>query len=310
LNIIYDGSKFSKERNALLLAIESKNKLGKSAENIINRLRGQSFTEEKSEAPDFILKSSSGVTGIEHFQVSTGSVKKKDNWQSLPDEIKAVLNNCDDKQYINDKTKRKLRQAMEATRYPASIDTFRDIFNKHLEKAKIYKKNICKYGGDHLIFFIEMLFWDFIGLTAVGKKTFNCNYDNIPLSKEIVDIISVADDVDSVIIFFNYNPYHHNSTLFAFTPTEARNGEISEEIYEYVGYDESLEKKLIKLSCDEISTDKINTIDNYFELCNEVTEDCKKSQAYILSGKSCLVNTFTYDMMIYKGIIDDKRKNS
>jgi hypothetical protein len=305
LGIINSGSKEIDENFALAIATQSEIKLGKSVDKILGWLRGKPCTNKKTESPDFILNSSSGVVGIEHFKVSTGSIEKRGKWYSLPDEIYGASKgeHCD-----HEKTEETYKKAMVATRYPSSICTFKSILEKHLKHTKEYKEHISNYGGDRLVFLIELVHWDFIGLTAVGKKTFDCDYDNIPLCKDIVDSISEATDVDAVVILFNFYPYH-NSTVFAFTPQEAKNGDIGEEIYEYIGYDESLEEKLIKLSCDGVLANELCDIDNYHELTNAVMENFEKSQLCIRSGKSCLVVTCVYDMMMDKGLVYNKRKN-
>jgi len=49
------------------------------------------------------------------------------------------------------------------------------------------------------------------------------------------------------------------------------------------------------------------TVDNYFALNELVMENIKNSQIQIRSGKPCIVVTTAYDMMVYEGLIDDKR---
>jgi hypothetical protein len=288
------------------MAIKSKNKLGKSAAIILGSLRGESCTKEKVESPDFILKGTSGVIGIEHFQVTATSYMRKGKWQSTPDEIYHTLCNNKGKHYDRETIENTYKKGMKENRYSSSIQVFKSSFENHLKKAKEYKKNICKYGGDHLVFLIDVLYWDFYGLTAVGNKTFNCDYVNIPLCKDIVDIISDANNIDTVVIMFRFDSTH-DSTVFAFTPQEAKNDDIGVEVYEYIGYGESLESELIKLSCNGVTADKTYNIDNYFKLLTTVEKNKKEIKDCILAGKSCIVPTSVYDEMAYKGLIDDKR---
>lgn len=304
-NINIDSKEW-KEKFALEMAIQAKIKLGKSAAIILGSIIGESCTKEKGESPDFIIKGTSGVIGIEHFQVTATSYMKKGKWQSTPDEIYHALYNDKGEHYDRETIMNTYKKGMKENRYSSSIKIFTSTFDNHLKKAEEYKKNICKYGGNHLVFLIEMLYWDFSCLTAVGNKTFNCDYVNIPLCKDIVDIISDANNIDAVVILFRFDSTY-DSTVFAFTPQEAKNGDIGVEVYEHIGYNESLESKLIELSCNGVTADKIFDIDNYFELCTTVNEDIKRSKNCILSGKSCIVPTFTYDDMVHKGIIVDKR---
>jgi hypothetical protein len=305
--IINNGSKESIEAFALIGSIQAKIKLGKSVERILNWLKGESCTDKKEESPDFILKGPSGVIGVEHFQVTAGSVEKNGKYQSLPNKLFSLLNknngNPNEYKRINELNK----QALEANNYSLSICAFKYNFENHLKNTNKYKERINKYGDCcRLVFLIEMLYWDFTGLTAVGKKTFNCNYGKIPLCKDIVDIISTANDIDAVVISFNlYN--QHASTVFAFTPQEAKNGDIGVDIYEYIGYSNSLEKELIKFALNGVTPDEIHNHDNYFEIIEAVNNDYKNFQDYILSGKSCIVLTDVYNFLVYNGLIEDKR---
>ena len=312
LNVI---SNKSDEFFALEMAIRSKTKLGKSADSIFNWFGKKSCILQKGESPDFIIKDSSDVIGIEHFQVSTGSVMKKGEMQSLPNVIDSALRRKNKGKSFNGvKTANTYKQAMVASNYSDSICAFEYNFNKHLEKVGSYKKRLCdEYGSGRLIFIIEMLFWDFTGLTAVGEKTFDWGFDNIPLSKDIVDIISEANNIDAVVILFNFEP-DHDSTVFAFTPQEAKNGDVGVEIYKYVGYGEQFEKELIELvahlngvQCDSILTDIFSKAGNPAELTIAAKEIYQKSRELILSGQPCLVATCVYDMMVRDGFIEDKR---
>jgi hypothetical protein len=305
--IINNGSKESIEAFALIRSIQAEIKLGKSVGRILDWLKGESCTEKKEESPDFILKVNSGIIGIEHFQVTAGSVENNGKYQSLPDKLFSMLNKnngiSNDHERFNDLYK----QAMEANNYFFSIGAFKYNFENHLKNAEKYKERMNKYGYCRLVFLIEMLCWDFTGFTAVGNKTFNCDYEKIPLCKDIVDIISTAYNIDAVVILFNH--YHQcNSTVFAFTPQEARNEDIGVDIYEYIGYSESLEKNLIKLTLDGVTPDGIYAHENYMDIVETIKKEFKISQDYIRSGKSCLVATCVYDMMVYNGLAEDKRR--
>lgn len=305
--IINDGSKEANESLALEMAIQSKNKFGKSADIILSWLSEKSCIL-KEEAPDFILKGSSGVTGIEHFKVSTGSVGKKGKMESLPDKIyTASRRKNEGKPYDQDKIEATYKQAMLLSNYSDSICAFEYNFNKHLGKVESYKKRLFdEHGGCRLVFLIEMVYWDFTGMTAVGKKTFDWDFDNIPLYKDIVDFVSVANNVDAVVILFNFYP-RYSSTVFAFTPQEAKNRSIGVEVYEYIGYGKALEIELIKMHNDGVTPDKIPTNKNFEELNKAIDDSCKKSQEYICSGKSCIVPTFVYEIMVDNGLIKDNR---
>jgi hypothetical protein len=280
IDIVDDGSKESKKAIALAVATQAKYKFGNGVEKILDWLIGKSCVEGKSEIPDFIINGSSGVVGIEHFEVAANSVMINDKWQSPLAEASMALYNYGNNKPVPDLDKKleKHHNTVGNTTYYSSIHVFKDIFEKHLKKAEQYRKRLSVYDANRLVFLVEMLSWEFIGLTAIGKKTFDCNFIKIPLCRDIVDIIATADSVDAVVLLFNNYP-NNDSTVFAFTPQQAKDDSIDVEIYEYAGNDEK----------------------------SAIRNVCNKAFNLISSGKSCIVDTRFYNMLIQERLIPDER---
>jgi len=196
---INNESKIANENIAIVTAIQAKYKFGKSSNIIMNWLMSESCSIEKNESPDFIIKKSSGVIGVEHFQISASSVKKKGALQSLPNELFSVLKDKN-RNYKQETKDNLMKQALSTNNYHNSIQAFKIIFEDHLLKVKKYRENLSNYENVKIVFLIEMLFWDFVGLTAVGENTFNCDFNNIPMCKDIIDIISNANEINAVVI--------------------------------------------------------------------------------------------------------------
>jgi len=310
MNILTDdGSKESREAIALVVAAQSKIRLGRDVDKILNWLIGEICTTSKSEVPDFILKSSTGITGIEHFEVAADSMEKNGKWQSSLAAASMALYNYNqnigsaiklEKEFEN------FHNAVNTSTYYSSIRVFRDIFNKHLKNTERYKQQIMANGGNRLVFLIEMLSWNFVGLTAVGKKTFDCNHINIPLCRDIVEIIATANDIDAVVLLFNSYPFY-DSTVFAFTPQQAKNENIGVEIYEYAGNNEFVESRLNELFASGVSAVQFHIAGNFDTEKTAIKEVCKKAFNFVRSGKSCIVDTGFYDTMVKSGVIPDKR---
>jgi len=310
MNILTDdGSKGSKEAIALVVAAESKIRFGRDVDNILNWLIGEICTTSKSEVPDFVLKSSAGITGIEHFAIAADSIVKNGRWQSPLAAASMALYNYNQNIGSGIELERefeKFRNAVNISTYYSSICVFRDIFSKHLKNTERYKQQIITNGGSRLIFLIEMLSWNFVGLTAVGKNTFDCDYNNIPLCRDIVEIISTADDIDAVVLLFNNYPFH-DSTVFAFTPQQAKNENIGVEIYEYAGNSEFVETSLNKLFASGISATQFHEVGNYETEKAAIKNVCSKAFNLIRTGKSCIVDTGFFDFLVNSGVIPDER---
>jgi len=305
--IIDDGSKESREAMALVVVSEAKQKYGNSVDTILNWLIGQPCTSDKSEMPDFILRGSSGVIGVEHFEVSANSVVEFGKWQSPLARASNVLHSFKNgKADLNDVEKEidRLIKTDEKISYASSVRAFESIFNKHLSKVKTYRKRLSDFGGERLVFLIEMLAWNFVGLTALGNTSFDCNMTEVPLTKEIVDIVSSTDDLDAVVLLYNFYPFHE-STVFAFTPQQARGNAVGIEIYEFVGNSELVENNLAK-----IMNTQANQNENILSDVNRQTimADCTNAFELISAGKSCIVQTNFYDFLVGNGIVNDKRR--
>lgn len=306
-----NGFKDSREAIALIVAAQSKIRFGREANKILNWLIGGNCTTGKSEAPDFILKSSTGITGIEHFEIAADSIEKNGKWQSPLAGSSMALYNYNQNIGSAIEFKRefeKFKDAINKSTYYSSICVFRDIFNKHLKNTERYKQQIITNGGNRLVFLIEMLSWNFVGLTAVGKNTFDCDHINIPLCRDIVEIIATADDIDAVVLLFNNYPFH-DSLVFAFTPQQAKNENIGVEIYEYAGNNEFVESRINELFASVDNAAQFHIADNLKEEKAAIKEVCKKALYLIRTGKPCIVNTGFYDTMVNIGVIPDKRTN-
>jgi hypothetical protein len=307
--VIDNGSKESRESIALNIAAQSKTRLGRNANEILGWLIGESCTINKSEVPDFILRSSTGVIGIEHFEIAAGSIKQNGKWCSPLAGASMALHRYDQSIGAANKLEKefeKFIQAAETSTYYSSIRAFRDIFNKHLKNVGRYRQQIIANGGNRLVFLIEMLSWNFVGLTAVGKKTFNCNEKKIPLCRDIVDIIATANEIDAVVLLFNLHPFQ-DSTVFAFTPQQARDENIGVEIYEYAGNDEFVESSFGRLKDSGVSMAQFYMAGNFETEKKAIKEVCIKAFNLIRSGKACVVNTGFYDTLINNGVIPDER---
>jgi hypothetical protein len=310
MNILTDdGSKDSKETIALIVTAQSKIRFGRDVDKILNWLIGEICTTSKSEAPDFVLKSSAGITGIEHFAIAADSIMKNGKWQSPLASASMALYNYNQNTGSGIELERefeKFKNAVNTSTYYSSIYVFRDIFNKHLKNTQRYKQQIIANGGNRLVFLIEMLSWNFVGLTAVGKNTFDCDYNNIPLCRDIVEIIATADDIDAVVLLFNNYPFH-DSTVIAFTPQQAKNENIGVEIYEYAGNSEFVESRFNELFTSGISAAQFHIAGNFDKEKTAIKEVCKKAFYLVRSGKPCIVDTGFYDTMVKYGVIPDKR---
>jgi hypothetical protein len=308
IDIVDDGSKEAKEAVALEVATHSKYNFGKDVDKILDWLIGKSCVEGKSEIPDFIIKSSSGVVGIEHFEVAANSVMINDKWQSPLAEASMALYNFRNNKPAPDLDKKyeKLMNAIDNSTYYSSIRVFKGIFEKHLKKVEQYRKQLSIYNANKLIFLAEMLSWNFVGLTAVGKKTFDCNFIKIPLCRDIVKIIATADSVDAVVLLFNNYP-SYDSTVFAFAPQQAKDDSIGVEIYEYAGNDELAESCLRKLINTGISPNEFYISENFYKERSAIRNVCNKAFNLIRSGKSCIVDTGFYDTLVQGGVIHDAR---
>jgi hypothetical protein len=190
--------------------------------------------------------------------------------------------------------------------YNNSMKAFKYIFEKHIQKAENYKKHTSHFGGNRLVFLVDMYGWFYSGLTAVGTKTFNCDDRNIPLCRDIVNIIAKADDIDAVVILFNTNPNYY-PTVFAFTPKQAKNNDIGIEVYEYAGDSVYVESFKLKLKDGTISNDDFVLKDNYLSEKAVMLTECDKAFNMIQKGQSCLVKTSFYDTLVLNGIICDNR---
>jgi len=304
-----NGTKDSREAIALITAAQSKIRFGRDADKILNWLIGDICTTGKSESPDFILKSSSGIVGIEHFEISADSIEENGKWKSPLAEVSMALYNYN--QNIGSANKlgiefEKFKNAVYKSTYYSSIRAFRYIFNKHLKNTERYKQQIIAYGGKNLVFLIEMLSWNFVGLTAVGKKTFDCDYNHIPLCRDIVEIIAKADNIDAIVLLFNNYPAY-DSIVFAFTPQQARNENIGVEIFEYAGNSEFIESRFTELIASRVKANQFHIVGNYETEKNAIKENCSKACKLICSGKSCIVDTGLYDTLVDYGVIVDKR---
>ena len=308
INIVDDGSKESKEAIALAVATQAKYKFGKDVYKILDWLTGESCVKGKSEIPDFIIENSFGITGIEHFEVAASSIMINNKWQSPLAEASMALYNYRNNKQVDDLDKKyeKLGNAIINSTYYSSIHAFKDIFEKHIKKVEEYRKKLIVYESNRLVFLVEMFSWNFVGLTAVGKKTFNCDHIKIPLCRDIVDIIATANNVDAIILLFNNYPFY-DSTVFAFTPQQAKNDNIGVEIYEYAGNNDLAESYLRKIINIGISPEEFYFSDKHNEAKLAVRNVCKKAINLISSGKSCIIDTGFYDTLAKGGVIHDKR---
>jgi len=94
----HDAFKEGGEINALCLAVHSKIRFGKDAEEIIGWLNCESskmLELEPPKVPDFVLIGQSGVVGVEHFLVEAGSyIDKNGNCQAPITAMARVLDSA------------------------------------------------------------------------------------------------------------------------------------------------------------------------------------------------------------------------
>ena len=145
-------------------------------------LIGKSCIEGKSEIPYFIIKGSSGIVGIEHFEIAANSVMTNDKCQSPLAEASMALYNYGNNKPTPDLDKKveKHHNTVGNTTYYSSIRVFKDIFEKHLKKAEQYRKRLSLYDSNRLVFLVEMLPWHFVDLTSVEKYVFSYTGSTAP----------------------------------------------------------------------------------------------------------------------------------
>ena len=206
-----------------------------------------------------------------------------------------------------EKSRHRLISAAETSSYASSIRVFKYNFEKHYKKVANYRHRLSEFGGGRLIFLIDMLSWDFIGLTAVGNTVFDCGPENIPLCKDIVDIISTANKIDAVVLLYNLYPFH-DSIVFSFTPAQAKSGNIGVEIFEYAGQDEYVKNEIDKAINSGVNRKNFYASENFKKIKPLVFDECKKAVSLVQSGKPCLINTGFYNTLVNFGVIPDQRQ--
>jgi len=306
-----NGSKESREAIALLLAAQSNHRYGTDVEEILSLLTEESSIIDRSDAPDFIIRNASGTIGIEHFEVAADSMIIDGKFQStLAGASKALYEYNQNIETNKDLEKeyKKFFSAIESSTYYSSIHAFKRNFEKHLKNAGRYKQNLIGNGYKKLFFLIEMLSWNFVGLTAVGNESFDCDINNIPIFQDIVDIIATAIEIDAIILLFNNYPFY-DSTVFAFTPQQATYNNIGVEIYEYAGNSEYVESVLRDLPKSGIGLEQFHTPDNYEKEKEAIKDVCKKAFSLIHSRKPCVMDNGFYETLVKSGVIPDRRSH-